>query len=120
MIKNTETLRSSFTVDGQRLFLIYDESKKLYRVATRWAWLVSFDNVRDACDAFDSIEFMEGDLRKAAKIVKNEMVRTSRNNFSYLNNAMARVNWLISCVERRLQGLRPVYCGSKGSVIKWV
>ena len=115
-----ETLRSGFTPDGQRVFLLFDESRREYKLATRWAWLSSFDNVHDACDAFEAIEFMEGDLRKSAKTAKAEIARVPRRMFGQRRSAMARINYLITCVERRAAGLRPVICGSKGSVEKWV
>lgn len=120
--KTTETLRSGFTIDGQRVFLEFDGAKGIYRLATRWAWLASFDNVWDACDAFEALEMMEGDLRAIAKTTKAEIIRVPRSTFAPVNGSgvMGRVNYLINSIERRLAGLRPVRCGSKGSVEKWV
>lgn len=60
-----ETIRSGFTADGQRVFILFETERRRYRVATRWQWLASFDNVWDACDAFETIEMLEGDLRAA-------------------------------------------------------
>ena len=122
--KTTETLRSSFTPDGQRVFLEFDGAKGVYRLATRWAWLVSFDNVWDACDAFEALEMAEGDLRAIAKVAKAEIIRVPRSRFVRVSGGGAmgttRMNYLINSIERRLAGMRPVRCGSKGSVEKWV
>ena len=113
-----ETLRSSITPDGQRVFLMFDQSK--YRLATSWVWLTSFDSVWDACDAFEALQTMEGDLRPVAKIIKSEIARVPRHCFGASRNKMSRINHLINDVLRRAGGLRPVVCGSKGSVVKWV
>jgi len=114
-----ETLRSSFTPDGQRVFLEFDSESKVYRIATRWAWLISLDNIQDACDAFEAIEMMEGDLRQFAKLAKSEINRVQRHHF-VAPQSMARINYLINSIERRLAGLRPIRTGSKGSVESWV
>lgn len=37
-----EVLRSSFTCEGTRVFLIHDPEKGLYRLGTRWFWLTAF------------------------------------------------------------------------------
>ena len=115
-----ETLRSGFTPDGQRVFLLFDSAINKYRIATRWAWLASFEVINDACDAFEAIEFMEGDLRPAARIAKAEIARVPRHAFGRGRCSMGRISYLISCVERRAKGFRPVIFGSKGSVEKWV
>lgn len=115
----TETIRSSFTPDGQRVFLEFDAERNVYRIATRWAWLVSFDNIWDACDAFEAIELIEGDLRKSAKLAKSEIGRVPRHH-SAAPQSMGRINYLVNCIERRLAGLRPIRTGSKGSVECWV
>ena len=114
----TETIRSSFTPDGQRVLLEFDAERKVYRIATRWAWLVSFDNIWDACDAFEAIEMMEGDLRQSAKLAKSEISRVPRHHF-VAPHSMGRINYLINSIERRLAGLRPIRTGSHGSVEVW-
>ena len=113
----TETLRSSVTPDGQRVFLEFDGSS--YRIGTRWNWLARFDRIFDACDAFEAIEMMEGDLSKIAKVVKAEIQRVPRCQFGSKRNTMTRIVYLVNCVEKRIRGLRPAFCGSKGSVIDW-
>ncbi len=115
-----ETIRSGFTPDGQRVFLFFDTQRNLYRLATRWAWLASFDNVWDACDSFEAVELMEGDLRRVAKTAKLEIIRVPRHMFGKNRSAMTRINYLINCIERRLDGLRPIICGRKGAVEKWI
>ncbi len=115
-----ETLRSSFNCDGTRLFLIFDTKARLYRLATRWYWLSSFDSIWDACDAFEALELMEGNEQQLARTLKTEIKRVPRHVFGCARNGMGRINYLINSVERRMQGLRPVRCGSKGSVERWI
>ena len=115
-----ETIRSGFTTDGQRVFILFETERRLYMVATRWQWLASFDNVWDACDAFEAIEMMEGNLRVAAKFAKSEICRMPRREFGRQRATMARINYLINSIERRISGLRPIRCGSKGAVEKWI
>lgn len=115
-----ETLRSGFTPDGQCVFLFFDAVRNTYRIATRWQWLGRFDSIWDACDAFEAVELMEGDLKKASKLAKIEIKRVPRHVFGSNRSAMTRINYLLNGIERRLAGLRPVICGSKGSVEKWV
>ena len=112
-----EILRSSFTADGQRLFLEFDGEH--YRVGTRWTWLIKFPCVWDACDAFEVIELMQGDLSQVAKQLKVEIVRVPRWQLGAKRNSPSRIWNLLSCVEKRLSGLRPVSCGSKSSLIAW-
>ncbi|HBP1602199.1 TPA: hypothetical protein L5U90_003302 [Pseudomonas aeruginosa] len=115
-----ETLRSSYNCDGTRLFLIFDAKARLYRLATRWYWLSSFDSIWDACDAFEALELMEGNEQQLARTLKTEIKRVPRHVFGSARNRMGRINYLINSVERRVQGLRPVRCGSKGSVERWI
>lgn len=115
-----ETLRSSFTCEGVRVFLIYDAQTRAYRLATRWYWLASFETVWDACDAFEALQLMEGDDQQICRILKSEIKRVPRYVFGSNRNKMGRINYLINSAERRLRGLRPIRCGSKGSVERWV
>jgi hypothetical protein len=119
-IANQEILRSSFTCEGTRVFLIHDQDKGLYRLATRWVWLTAFESVWDACDAFEALELMAGDERVIAQVLKVEIKRVPRHTFGKLRNSMKRINYVINSAERRLQGLRPQRCGSKGSVEQWI
>ena len=115
-----ETLRSSYTCGGDRLFLFFDAKARLYRLATRWCWLSSFDSVWDACDAFEALELIEGNEQQIARILKAEIKRVPRYTFGSARSTMGRLNYLINSAERRLQGLRPIRCGSKGSVEHWI
>lgn len=117
---NHEVLRSSFSCDGTRVFLIHDADKGLYRLATRWSWLTAFESVWDACDAFEALELMTGDEREIAKILKTEIKRVPRHTFGKMRNSIKRINYLINSAERRMAGLRPQRCGSKGSVERWI
>lgn len=119
-VKRTETLRSSFSLDGLRIFLEYDQDRNEFRLATRWRWLSKFDNVHDACDAFEALELIEGDEIRAATLIKKEIARVPRHRFGNAGRDMRRINYLINCVERRLAGLRPIRTGSKGAVECWI
>ena len=118
--KTHETLRSSVTCDGIRVFLVYDTEKKYFRIGTRWYWLTNFESVWDACDAFEALQLMEGDEKQIMEALKVEIKRTPRGRYSFQRIGMGRVNYLINCAEKRLQGLRPLSCGSKGAVVRWV
>lgn len=116
---NQEILRSSFTCAGTRIFMIFDAETKVYRVATRWAWLAAFDSVWDACDAFEAMELMDGADRRLADLIKLEIKRVPRSRAATLIG-MERVSGLIDCVEKRRCGLRPQSSGSKASVVCWI
>lgn len=115
-----EVLRSSFTLDGTRVFLIHDAQRVAYHLATRWAWLSSYQKIEDACDAFEALELMEGDEKRITGFLTSEIKRVPRHRFGSARNTMGRINYLINCVEHRLQGHRLVICGSKGAVERWV
>ena len=117
---NHEVLRNSFTCEGTRVFLVHDPEKGLYRLGTRWIWLTAFESVWDACDAFDALELMTGDEREIARILKAEIKRVPRHSFGKMRRSMKRINYLVNSAERRMQGLRPQRCGSKGSVERWI
>lgn len=117
---NTITLRSGWTLDGQRIFLEHDQAGEVFRVGTRWAWLLKFGAVQDACDAFEALELMEGGITELAKHLATEIRRTPRHRSAKAAPAMARVSELVRCAELRMQGLRPQACGSKLAVVRWV
>jgi hypothetical protein len=125
MEDTVEKLRSSFTAAGTRVFLIYDPAKaqdKPYRLATRWRWLASFEQLQDACDAFEALELSdcEGREHDFSKWAVREIRRVPRHLFGPQRSTMTRINYLINSIERRMQGLRPQRCGSKGSVERWI
>lgn len=117
-IKKEETLRSSFTPDGGRLFLCFDEEAKKYRVGTRWSWFCSFDNIHDSGDAFDVLEMLDDADKEAIKFLKMEIKRNPRTRCD--NKGMSRAFHLLHCVEQRKAGFKPQASGSKHSVINWV
>ncbi len=117
---DTNVLRSGFTLDGQRIFLEYVQNKETYRLGTRWVYLLNFDRIEDACDAFEVLEFLEGEPKELAKHIKTEIKRTPRHRVAQQATAMARVVHLVRNVEFRLAGKRPVMSGSKCSVVSWV
>lgn len=114
-----EGLRSSFSLEGTRIYLVHDSRKACYRLASRWHWLTAFESVWDACDAFAALELLEGCERTLAKAIKREIRRVPRHHFVQ-PNSMKRIGYLIRAVERRANGLRPQRCGSKGSVEQWI
>lgn len=115
----TEIIRSSFTLSGVRIFLVYDNSRRLFKLATRWYWLCSFDSVWDGCDAFEALELLDGDDRVLGAFIKREIKRVPRYRFAN-PNSMGRISYLTRSVERRMQGLKPQRCGSKGAVERWI
>lgn len=116
-----EILRSSFMLDGTRIYLIFDAEKQTYRLATRWYWLASFGDVYAACDAFEALEMIDSQAhREISKFLKVENYRVPRCEFGQARNTHSRIMYLVNCVERRLAGLRPQRCGSKGSVERWI
>lgn len=115
----TEIIRSSFSPSGVRIFLIYDCHRRLFRLATRWYWLCAFDSVWDGCDAFEALELLDGDDRELAALIKREIKRVPRYRFAN-PNSMGRIFYLTRSVERRVQGLKPQRCGSKGAVERWI
>ncbi|MFP3637686.1 hypothetical protein [Paraburkholderia sp. SIMBA_054] len=118
-LEENERLRSGFAGD-ERIFLFYNLKDARYRLATRWAWLTSFDNVWDACDAFEALELAEGDVRVLARWSRKEIARVPRTRFGRDAGSMKRINYLVNSIERRAAGLRPQPCGRKGSVERWI
>lgn len=114
-----EILRSSFTVEGEKIFLEYDPVKAVYRLSTRWHWLTIFDNIYDACEAFEALEYSEDEPRKFAKACKLEITRVPRFTV-YKRNFHSRIYNLVQCTERRLAGYRPRACGAKHSIVEWI
>ena len=109
------TIRSTFTQDGQRLFL--DECAAGFQLQTRWYRIGKpIEGIYEAIDAFEALELMEGDLRTAFRMgVRPEMERLPR-----CRCIGGRVLALVEGAEKRLLGLRPQACGSKQSLTKWV
>ena len=115
-----ETLRASFMQDGNKLELVFDAERRQYRIGTRWFWLCSFESVYDACDAFEAIELTNAPATtKIGKIARAEILRVPRHRF-YKPDSMARINYLVNSIERRLAGLRPQRCGSNGAIERWI
>lgn len=114
---NNEILRSSWALDGTRIFLEFDSEKQKYMVVTRWVVLASFDNVHDAIEAFEVVEMSDDATKGFAQAAKLEMKRTPRHQF--LGSGHARIIFILGGAAKRMNGLRPVSCGSKGSITKW-
>jgi len=112
-----ETLRSSWTLDGQRIFLVHSAGQ--YRLATRWVWLASFKQLADAVVAFEALELLEGDPRGLITNIRTELRRRPSCSFGTRRTSMARIAYLVRCVDRRMLGQRVRVCGSKGSVEVW-
>lgn len=114
---DAETLRSSWTLDGQRIFLMHSAGQ--YRVATSWVWLASFRQLAEAAVAFEALEMLEGDPTALAAHIKTELRRRPDHEFGARRNSMGRIKYLVRCVDNRMQGLRLRLHGSKGSVEVW-
>ena len=112
------TIRSTYTPDGQLLEL--NDVGNGFAIFTRWQRITRpFDRLLDSIAAFEVLEFCEGDLHAIyRRSVAVELKRTRANMVS--GSAMSRTFQVLADVERREMGHRPVSCGSKGSVIKWV
>ena len=118
--KSESVLRSSFSLDGTRIFLVHVEGcQGAFRLATRWRWLAKFESIHDACDAFEALEMMEGDLARASRAIKAEIRRVPRHSFGRKRASHSRISYLVRCSESRAAGLRLKRCGSKGSVEYW-
>lgn len=115
-----ETLRTSFMQDGNKIELVFDAERRLYRIGTRWFWLCKFDSVYDACDAFEALELADAPATTGlGKIVRSEIARVPRHHF-IRPASMGRITYLLNSIERRLAGLRPQRCGSKGAIERWI
>lgn len=112
-----ETLRSSWTLDGQRIFLVHSAGH--YRLATRWVWLASFKQLAEAAVAFEALEMLEGEPRRLVACIKGEIRRRPDHQFGSRRSSHGRVAYLVRCVDNRLAGWRPRIGGSKGSVECW-
>lgn len=111
-------IRSTYTPDGQRLEL--NEVDGGFAIFTRWQRITRhFSRIQDAIAAFEVMEFCEGDLYAIwRRSIAVELARTRA--YVVIGKAMARTWQVLVDVERREVGLRPVACGSKASVIKWI
>lgn len=118
MATRTETLRSGWTLDGQRIFLQYDIERRRYLLATRWRWLAPFESLDAACDAFEVMEMSEGEPVALASHIKTEIRRNPRSRSA--GSPHARLVYLADCAELRMQGLRPQSAGRRGAVVRWV
>lgn len=114
-----EVIRSSYLDGGDRLYLIYDEAKGVYRVGTRWVWLGKYRDIWDACDAFDVIELLGVVDSLTAAQVKREIKRQPRSRAA-VRKGMARIDGLLEAVQKRLSGLISRAGGSKASLTAWV
>lgn len=112
------TIRSTYTPDGQQLEL--SEVEGGFRINTRWQRITRpFSRIQDAIAAFEVLEFCEGDLHAIyRRSVSVELARTRAS--MVVGQAMARTWQVLSDVERREAGLRPIACGRKSSNIKWI
>lgn len=117
-VNHMHTIRSTYTPDGQRLEL--NECGDGFAIFTRWQKITRhFERLPDAIAAFEVLEFCEGDLHRIYRqSVSVELARTRAGMVS--GSAMSRTLQVLKDVERRETGMRPLSCGSKGSVIKWV
>lgn len=115
---SNEILRSSWALDGVRIFLEFNTAQQKYVVATRWVILASFSKIHDAIVLFEAVEMGEETTKVFAKAIMREMVRTP--SYRLVGSAHARIISILDGAEKRMLGLRPVSCGSKGGVIKWI
>jgi len=119
-METLEILRSSFTLAGERLFLHYEEGvTKPYRVGLRFRKLLAFQHIHDAIDAFESLELVTEDVIQAAKLLKIDIHRVPRWKSPRSGPAMARVHYLVHCVEQRQAGLQLKVAGRRSALEVW-
>lgn len=113
------TIRSTVTPDGQRLFL-NETAAGGFQVETRWVRIGRpFVSINDAIEAFEVLEFCEGDLSSVyRRSVAVEIRRTPKS--AVVGSAMARTWHVLAGTEKREAGLRPVACGRKSANIRWI
>lgn len=113
-----ETLRSSWTLDGQRIYLMHSAGQ--YHLATRWVWLTTFQQLTDAADSFEALEMLEGDPKALVAHLLREVRRRPAHTFGARRFSHSRIAYLARCAENRMRGLRLRIEGRAGSVEAWL
>lgn len=111
----SQTIRSSFTVDGVRLFC--DSESDSFIVQSRHQIFHRTEDIDEALVVFEGLCLEDGPTRTHARRLIAESRRNKRHTMTSL---AAWERTVIEHARRRSEGLRPVICGSKGSVTKWV
>ena len=113
--RSMATIRSGFCIEGTRLFC--EESEGSFLIASRWQRFHKTGDVHEALAVFEGLCLEDSPTKAHAKRLVQEARRNIRSRFS--GNA-AWERRVIECARRRSEGLRPVICGSKGSIESWV
>jgi hypothetical protein len=112
-----ETIRSSWSIEGEPMFCEYNEAKKQFEVSSRWLNFFKTPDIYVALVIFDGLCMEDYPTKEHTKRLVHEARRNKRQRFSSNMGWHSRV---IECALRRAEGLVPRICGSKGSVEKWI
>lgn len=98
-----ETLRSSWTLDGIRIFLVHDPKTSRFKVGTRWYWLGTFAKVDDGCAAFEALEMIEPcDHSLLRKFLTKETMKSTIVS-AKPGKGSRKISDLIDRIERKMQ-----------------
>jgi hypothetical protein len=114
-----EILRTGYALSGETILLMFSRLLGTYHVTTKHAHVFGHRELGKVTTFFEVMEYVEDEsssYRDLEKAIKTEMERNVRLGGS----AHGKIMHLVSCVEKRLAGMRPVTCGSKSSVTEWV
>lgn len=71
-------LKASFTVQGLRIFIVWDSISSNYRLATRWSWLADYSCHQKAGAEFEKLKRVVWDERMPASLMKLENSQAPR------------------------------------------
>jgi len=118
---SAERLRTSETMDNDRIMLEYRADSLEFCVCTFISALFKSKNLAEAAVFFEVLEFVECDISKSfqdiARAIKKEIKRNPWNRLT--GSRHGKIMLLVDGVEKRLTGLRPVVVGSKSSCVVW-
>lgn len=109
------TIRSGFSINGTRMFC--EEVSDGFEVVSRYQRFHKTKDIHEALAVFEGLCLEDAPTRAHARYLTIESRRNIRTRFFVPALWEKRV---IECARRRSEGLRPVTCGSKGAVEKWV
>ena len=112
------TIRSSYTIDGVRLFCdaIDSAQRTVFEVRSRWQWFHRSASIHEALAVFEGLCFEDGPTRRHAK---NLVIEARRNRINRFTSRAAWERRVIECARRRSDGLVPVIGGSHGAIEIW-
>ena len=115
MDKLTEIIRSGFPIEGPRLFCEFNG--RFFLVQSRFQRYHKTPDIHEALVVFEGLCQVEFPMRRHAKSLIVEARRNQRFRFVNICEWEKRV---LECAKRRDEGFRPLICGSKCSLEKWI